>query len=61
MSDIIIPLEIAGLNRMAQEASDKIELLCKALVHDKAGWVELDRFLTSQREQCRRYFQDARE
>jgi hypothetical protein len=58
MTDILIPFETAGLNRLAQEVADTTEALARALPRDAASFVELDRFLRSQRDQCRQLFED---
>jgi hypothetical protein len=59
MADIKINFETAGLNRLAQECSDKIEALARAMPRDATSFYELDRFLRSQRDQCRQLFEDA--
>lgn len=57
MSDILINFETAGLNRLAQEVCDTTDALARAVPHNATNWIELDRFLRSNRDECRHYFE----
>jgi hypothetical protein len=56
---IIIDMESAGLNHLAQECSDSIWRLARALVFDAAGEREMQKFWQSQTDQLEKFWWSA--
>ena len=56
---IVPPYHVTEVQTLCDKASRAIQDLAAALPYDHAGWIEMEKFLTSEFNQSRDYFREA--